>query len=240
MRPPTRPHPPLRSATVLLAAVLGAAGCGGPGRPRPADVPAAPAGAAAPAPPTGPQPDASGPAGLDGVVPIGYAQSPRGAAAAATSYLSTLHRLVFLDQAGRETALRRMAAAGAAAVIRDGLEAMRALDQLLDETPSTDPQPKTLLREVPIAYRVGPGDDHQVRVDVWSVGVVLIGGRSAASEVWSTNSVQLVWEQGDWHVAWWGRTPGPVPAAGRQEPTPPDRVLHAVAGWEGYRYVPGT
>ncbi|MGH9010240.1 MAG: hypothetical protein ACRDYF_10400 [Acidimicrobiia bacterium] len=225
---------------MLLAAVLGVGACGGQGRSRPADVGEVPAGAVAPAPPTGPQPDAPGPTGLDGDVPIGYAPSPAGAAAAATSYLSTLHRLVFVDQAGRETALRRMAAAGADAVVRDGLEAMRALDQLLDEAKSTDPQSRTLLREVPIAYRVGQGNDHQVRVDVWSVGVVLIGGRSAASEVWSTNSVQLVWEQGDWHVAWWGRASGPVPAAGRQEPTPPDQVLQAVAGWEGYRYVPGT
>jgi hypothetical protein len=65
-----------------------------------------------------------------------------------------------------------------------------------------------------------------------------VEGRTEATEVWSTNSVGLVWEAGDWRVAWWVRASGPVPASTREAPTPSEAVLRAVAGWKGFQHAP--
>jgi hypothetical protein len=238
----------LRSAWVLVGGVAIAVGviAFARGGDRSARIPrsgarATGAVAVAPAPPVvARSSDSPGPAGSDGVVPVGFARTAAGAAAAATSYLSAMHRLVLLNDGERELALRRMAVPGADAVVTGGMEALRGLDAVVADARTAQQGARLLLREVPIAYRVGPVDTDRARVDVWSVAVVLIEGRTQASEVWATTTVDLAWAAGDWRLAAWSRAAGPVPAAGRTEPTPSDRLLAAIDGWEGYRYVPSS
>lgn len=232
----------LIGAAGVLSAIVVVASCGreGGGRqPAPAGggVGTHPAEASVPVSPD--RGGGTGPSSEEGIVPVGYAHTEAGAAAAATAYLATLQRLVFSDNVLRETALRRMAAASAPSVVEGGLAALQAVDRLLGAAREKNPDARAFLSEIPIAYRVQRGPDDAARqVDVWSLAVFAVEGRTEATEVWSTNSVGLIWEAGDWRVAWWVRASGPVPAAAREAPTPSDEVLRAVAGWKGFRHAP--
>ena len=185
--------------------------------------------------------DGAGPTSHDGIVPMGHARGEAGAAAAANAYLATLQQLAFSDHAARETALRRMAAASATDVVDSGLAALRAVDAFLDDAREQHSEAEAFLREMPVAYRVRAGaGDTEAQVDVWSLAVFLGDGRTDAAEVWSTNSVGLVWEADDWRVKWWVRASGPVPAGAREKLSLSGGVLRAVAGWKGIDHASET
>ena len=237
---------PLLGVIGLTVAVLAVVALGGDEDPvldpLPEDVAVPTEGVVAPAPPVVPASFRSGPgpARSDGGVPVGFARSPDGAAAAASSYLSTLHGLVLLDPVQREAAVRRMAAPSADSLVNQAMESMEALDLILAEARTELPGARVLLREVPVAYDVEQFDPARARVACWSVGIVLIEGRTLATEVWSTNTVELVWEQDDWRVWSWARKPGPVPAVTGDGASDPTQLLSAIEGWEGFRYVPSS
>lgn len=206
----------------------------------PADEAVAVDGVVAPPPPVVPASSGPGPASSEGGVPVGFARSPDGAAAAASSYLSALHGLALRDPLERETTVRRIAAPGAEDVVDQTLESMEALDLILAEARVELPGARVLLREVPVAYDVEQFDPDRARVACWSLGLVLVEGRTQATEVWSTNTVELVWEEDDWRVWSWSRQPGPVPAVTTDGATEPAQLLSTIEGWEGFRYVPSS
>ena len=231
----------MRAAWLLAGAlVLGACGGGGPT--------AAPSrhddAAIAPAPPVTPAGGRSsagpGPSGIEAGVPVGYERNRDGAAAAATTYLSTLHQLIGSGEAERRAALDVLTANGADAVVDEATSAFATLDQVVAQARSTTPNARLFLREVPMAYTVGRFTDDRAQVEVWSLGVVIVEGVTQATEVWSTNTVELVWEGDDWKVWSWNRRPGPQPSLATSTPIPATQVLDAIDGWEGYRYVPAS
>jgi hypothetical protein len=169
---------------------------------------------------------------------VGYARSAAGAAAAATQFLGTLSRLVHWDVSAREAALRRIAAPSAAGVVDGGLAALGAVDRLVADARTRRPGARMLLTDVPVAYRVEQVGRDTARVDVWSVGLVLVEGATDATEVWSTSSLDLIWSEGDWRVAQWSRASGPAPAVRPSTPARPDDVLAAVGDWRGFRHDP--
>ena len=229
----------MRAAWVLVAvALLGACGGGGAGHEASRDGDAT----GAPAPPVAPASADRGPgptATADGV-PVGYEQSTDGAAAAATTYLSTLHQLVAAGEAERRTALGVLSAEGADAVAEEATAAFATLDDVLSRARATTPDARLFLREVPMAYTVSRFTDTRAQVEVWSVGIVIVEGATQATEVWSTNTVELVWEDGDWKVWSWARRAGPQPSLATTTAVPATQVLDAIDGWEGYRYVPAA
>lgn len=171
---------------------------------------------------------------------MGYERNRDGAAAAATTYLSTLHQLIGSGDAGRRAALDVLTASGADAVVDEATSAFATLDQVVAKARATTPNARLFLREVPMAYTVGRFTDDRAQVDVWSLGVIIIEGATQATEVWSTNTVELVWESDDWKVWSWNRRPGPQPSLATSSPVPATQVLDAIDGWEGYRYVPAS
>lgn len=217
-----------------MAALTIAVGCGNGGGGK---EPAGNGGLAAPPPPLIEE-DRAGPTTNRGGVPAGFARTKPGAAAAATSYLSALHGLVDADVEARVHALEAIAARGADAVVNDALAGLDELDALVGEARQLVATPRIYLRDVPFAYSVEQFSAERARVAIWSVGVVVIEGKSEATEVWSTNVVDLVWED-DWRVWAWQRKPGPTPAAAPAEVTPPATLLDQVTGWDGFRYEVG-
>jgi hypothetical protein len=185
-------------------------------------------------------PDGPGPRSTDGVVPVGFARNQPGAASAATSYISTLQSLVLVGRGEREAAVRRMVAPGSDPVVDQAVDGLAFLDRVVADARASLPGARVLVRDVPVAYTVAPFDADRARVRVWSVGIVLIEGRTEATEVWSTNTVDLAWKEGDWRVAAWARAAGPTPANSLDAATPPTAVLAAIDGWEGFRYVPSS
>ncbi|HUP70326.1 MAG TPA: hypothetical protein VM142_10990 [Acidimicrobiales bacterium] len=207
----------------------------------PARVAPAVSGSAVPAPPLGASAaDNPGPRTSDAGVPVGFARSENGAVAAATTYLSSLHGLALGEAGARERAVRRMAADAAPGIVDQTIASMVFLDTVVGEARAALPSARAFLREIPVAYRLSRFDPARAEVEVWSLGIVLIEGRTQATEVWSTNLVELAWEGDDWRLWSWSRTPGPVPAVSLDAPTDPAEVLAAINGWEGYRYVPST
>lgn len=184
--------------------------------------------------------DGSGPRATDGMVPVGFARNESGAASAATSYISTLQSLVLVGRGEREAAVRRMVAPGSGPVADQAVDGLAFLDRVVADARDALPGARVLVRDVPVAYTVAPFDAERARVRVWSVGIVLIEGRTEATEVWSTNTIDLAWKEGDWRVAGWTRAAGPTPATGLASATPPTAVLAAIDGWEGFRYVPSS
>ena len=236
----------MRAAWLLAGAlVLGACGgSGGSGRPT-----ASPTGAGdthvAPAPPVTPAPgegssSGPGPSRSEAGVPVGFQRNRDGAAAAATTYLSTLHQLLASGEADRRAALKVLTAGGADAVISEATTAFATLDHVVAQARATTPNARLFLREVPMAYTVSRLTEDRAQVEVWSLGVIIIEGVTQATEVWSTNTVELVWESGDWKVWSWDRQPGPQPSLATSTPVPAAQVLDAIQGWEGYRYVPAS
>ena len=230
----TRARIGLGVAAVIAVAAGSAASCGGerraapwpPGQASPAVTSASVAGAEA------------GPRGVEAGVPVGYSRNEAGAAAAATQFLATLSRLVYSDGRAREAALRRIADPSAPNVVDSGVGALAAVDRLIADARVRRPNARVLLTDVPVAYRVDRVSADTAQISVWSVGLVLVEGATEASEVWSTNSVDLIWSAGDWRVARWHRASGPAPAVGRSTPAPPNEVLAAIGDWKGFRHDP--
>ncbi len=231
-------------AACLLAGALVLGACGGGGSPTAAPPRHADA-AIAPAPPVTSaagdhSPAGPGPSRTEAGVPVGYTRNGDGAAAAATTYLSTLHQLIGSGEAGRRAALDVLTAKGADAVVDEATSAFATLDYVVAQARATTPNARLFLREVPMAYTVGRFTDDRAQVEVWSLGVIIIEGATQATEVWSTNTVELVWEGDDWKVWSWNRHPGPQPSLATSTPVPAAQVLDAIQGWEGYRYVPAS
>lgn len=231
----------MRAAWVLIPVLLLGA-CGGSGGT--SEPPGQGDAAVAPAPPVEPASDdrarGPGPSATDRGVPVGYEQSRDGAAAAATTYLSTLHQLVALGETERRAALGVLTADGADAVVDEATAAFTTLDNVVSQARTTAPDARLFLREVPMAYTVGRFSETRAQVEVWTVGVVIVEGATQATEVWSTNTVELVWEDGDWRVWSWARQAGPQPTLASAPAVSATEVLDAIEGWEGYRYVPAS
>lgn len=182
-------------------------------------------------------PPATAAARADSGAAAAFGRDRRGAAAAAVSHLGVLPGLVEADAAERERVLAELSAPGSAGVAERMLEGLATLDRAVAEARAALPGARVLVREVPVSYTVAAHDSSRARVAVWSVGVVLIEGRTDAREVWSTNTVELVWADG-WKVWAWSRAPGPVPAAGTDAPSTPAAVLAAVGDWEELHHAP--
>ncbi|MDQ3570037.1 MAG: hypothetical protein M3396_05305 [Actinomycetota bacterium] len=227
---------------VSVALTLANRGSSSPRTPPAGPVPAVGAPAPSPMQPgaDGAGLNGSGPRTTDGMVPVGFARNESGAASAATSYISTLQSLVLVGRGEREAAVRRMVAPGSAPVVDQAVDGLAFLDRVVADARDALPGARVLVRDVPVAYTVSPFDAERARVRVWSVGIVLIEGRTEATEVWSTNTVDLAWKEGDWRVAGWTRAAGPTPATGLATATLPTAVLAAIDGWEGFRYVPSS
>lgn len=228
----------MRAAAVFLAGGVLLAACGGGGSStaapdtddRVSPPPPVVAGSEAVANP--------GPTSTEGLVPVGFAHSRDGAVAAATSYLSTLHQFVARAPDERRAALDTIAADGADALVDDALAAFEVFDDIVVDARASLPEARVLLREVPVAYTLTQYTDDRARVEVWSLGLLVVESVTQATEVWSTNEVELVWTGDDWRVWSWRRSPGPQPAVGAVDATSATEVLDAVADWEGFRYVP--
>jgi hypothetical protein len=197
----------------------------------------------APAPSNSPSrlpgvPTGAAPAHSSDLVVGGFARSEAGAVAAATSYLATIAELIDASPGERQTTLTRIAAPDAPTVVSDALQGLDIVDASVADARTVLPTARVLIRDAPLAYQVVGFTPDRARVGVWSVGIVLVEGRTDATEVWSTSTIELVWIEGDWRVSSWSRSPGPTPAAASTATTPPSVLLDTVDGWGSYGHVP--
>ena len=144
---------------------------------------------------------------LDGA-PTGFTRTTAGARAAAIAYTATLsQRLLYLDPEDAEAAVRAVAADASADTLAgdalDGLEAAR--------TPLAEGTGATWWIVEPLAAKVEAYATDRARLSVWLVRVLSRQGVVVPQASWVTETVELVWEDGDWRLWSDTSTPGPTP-----------------------------
>ena len=192
----------------------------------------------APAPVAGSAPDA-GPRAVEAGVPVGYARTGPGAAAAATAYLSVAaESLLLMDARARDAAVRRMLVPGASSETVASVLGDPALLERVRKAASTSGTPRAVLRNLPVAYRVDAVSEHRARVRVWAAAVWSIAGVGGPGEAWTTTSLELEGVDADWRL--WSLTSqeGPTPATTSGPVAGTDELIAALAGFSSYRYGP--
>ncbi len=164
--------------------------------------------AAAPAATASPEAVGPGPAREVDGAPAGFARTRAGARAAAIAYTATLsQRLLYLEPAAAEAAVRAVASdASEDALVVDALDSLDAA-----RTPLTEGSGATWWIVEPLAVKVEAFSTDRARMSVWLVRVLSRQGVVVPQTSWVTETVELVWEDGDWRLWSDTSTPGPTP-----------------------------
>jgi hypothetical protein len=164
-------------------------------------------------------------------VPVGYAHTRAGARTAAARYVTTGQTMLDAGPASAGDAVRKMAAARTADVqVDEVIGRLAALSAKL--AAGTGP---VRYWQAALATRLDAYGPRRVRVAVWNVGVLSRRDVAAPQAGWSTSTLQLVWERGDWKVASERVRSGPTPMLNLgAHPSIPDRFtadLHGFDAW---------
>ncbi|MFE7528083.1 hypothetical protein ACFU7Y_20545 [Kitasatospora sp. NPDC057542] len=168
------------------------------------------------------------PAGLrlvDGV-PLGYTNSREGAVAAAINYELARSSVAYLtDGQVRERILKAiMTSEAAPSQLKDDNDAASKLASAFGLTAGGSEQ--LIARASPLGSRVASYSPQVATVSVWMCGVVGVASANAplpVSASWSTYTLVLVWQNGDWKVSSIAAANGPTPLQTTgQKPTPVD------------------
>ena len=172
-----------------------------------------------------------GPRTVTAGVPVGYAHTGAGARAAAARYVTTGQTMLDAGPALAGDAVRAMAASRTAdAQVDDVIGRLAALRAKL--AAGSGP---VWYWQAALATRLDDYRSRRARVAVWSVGVLSRRDVAAPQAGWSTSTLQLVWERGDWKVASELVRSGPTPMLNLgAHPSTPDRFavdLHCFDAW---------
>ena len=153
-------------------------------------------------------PAATGPTREVDGAPAGFARNRDGAQAAAIAYTATLsQRLLYLEPAAAEAAVRAIAASASVDTItRDVLAGLQAVRE-----PLASGTGATWWVVEPLAAKVEAHTTDRARISVWMVRVLSRPGVVVPQSSWVTETVELVWEDGDWRLWSDESTPGPTP-----------------------------
>lgn len=173
-----------------------------------------------------------GPARVEAGVPVGYQQTIEGAQAAALRYVAVLGGPLMLDSTRRDLALAAASRDGqptpdivARWASRPNVERVTGVQEALR---SGSP---LVAAAAPVMSRVTAYAEGTATVAVWATAVLGTERLGTLDQSWSTETVTLRWA-GDWKLAAYESTPGPVPAL-RQAVTPLTEALSATAGMAG-------
>jgi hypothetical protein len=144
---------------------------------------------------------------VDGA-PAGFARTRAGARAAAIAYTAMLsQRLLYFEPAAAAAAVSAVAAsASEATLVADALEGLEAA-----RTPLAEGTGATWWVVEPLAVKVEAYATDRARLLVWLVRVLSRQGVVVPQTSWVTETVELVWEDGDWRLWSDTSTPGPTP-----------------------------
>lgn len=191
-------------------------------------------GASTPSPPPESRPEEllPGPTRVEAGVPVGYPHTRQGAQAAALRYVAVLGGPLMLDTARRDLAL--------VAVSHDGQPrtdvaarwaARPSIERVTGVQDAVRSGAPVVAAAAPVMSRVTSYDGGTARVTVWTTAVLGTERLGTLDQSWSTETVTLRWA-GDWKLAAYESSPGPVPAL-RQAVTPLSEAVAATAGMTG-------
>jgi hypothetical protein len=162
--------------------------------------------------------------------PSGFERSRAGARSAALAYTTTLaQRLLYLEPDDAAVAIRAVTAQASA----DAITA-KAVDELRTaRKPLASGTGATWWVVQPLAARIDAYEPDRARISVWLVHVLSRRGVAVPQSSWSTESVELVWERGDWRLWASTSTAGPTPVLdGSDMPANAAQLDGQLAGFE--------
>ncbi len=176
---------------------------------------------------------------VDGV-PVGYAHSQAGAVEAAVNYqIARSSAKYFTDTATRHKIIAAMATSGA----RDQLTSNddTGMKQVLSSLGISDANADTLVaRAAAMGTKTDSYTDQVATVEVWMAGLVGTTSKNAplpVSSSWTTYTLTLQWQDGDWKLASVNSVNGPTPVSTGSEPSSVDDFRTADRDFDAPPYV---
>lgn len=176
-------------------------------------------------------PEPVGPASQHRGVSVGWSRDGAGATAAAIDRVRSIETIATAGPLERSDLIAVLATQR----FRELLTAStnRQLDDLLFSLGGRGYAPSDLTwLEYPLTVNVDADTADAATVEVWSVSVVMVEGGSVARQMWHTDTLSLVWQDGDWKVDGWDSTPGPTPGLGSEVELSNLADVDAVGGWQ--------
>jgi hypothetical protein len=138
-------------------------------------------------------------------------------------------RLLYLEPKAAEAALRALAAdAFADTLTADAMKGLQAA-----RAPLASGTGATWWAVSPLAVKVEAFGPSRARLTVWLVRVLSREGVVVPQSSWVTETVELVWERGDWRLWSDSSTPGPTPVLdGSDVPASAAEFDTALTGFE--------
>lgn len=193
--------------------------------------------APAPRPPSGGQAGV-GPAREQAGVPVGYARSEEGAAAALLNYSVVLARLVLEPPAERQAALRLLATPEFAQRTATQLDRARAAAEQGPLGAALRGEGTAVFRGGPLGFRVVKATRDEAAVDTWAFGLVAATSGLEPRMTFQTSTSTLRWVDGDWKLAASRSRPGPAPAVDEDAQVSGRAFVDSVGRLRELRYAP--
>jgi len=144
-------------------------------------------------------------------VPVGYARSSEGAAAALLNYSVVLSRLLLESPDRRSAALDVLATPEFATVTTRQLQRARVAADEGPLGPALRGDGNAVYRGGPLGFRVVRFSRDEAVVDTWAFGVVAADPGLDPQMTFQTATSTLVWRGGDWKLAASRSQAGPAP-----------------------------
>lgn len=189
-------------------------------------------------PPAGPSVREPGPTrSVDGV-PVGYARTREGAAAALLNYGVVLSRLLLEPPAERRVALRVLGTPDFAATTERTLARAREAAEQGPLGPALRGEATAVYRGGPLGYRVTRFNPDEAVVDTWAFGLAATTSGLAPRMAFQTTTTTLVWRDGDWKLAASDSRPGPAPSVDPDQHVSGRAFVEGVGQLRELRYAP--
>jgi len=164
------------------------------------------------------------------------AHTRAGAVAAAARSITAFAGHVLLEAAQLRTVVARIAGRASRARLTKAFEEASAQTRAKLGA-DTVPRPVIVLRAVPVGYRLEHYSSDRATVAVWYVGIVGSGATVQPQQSWRTQTVSLVWEDGDWKVSSFASSAGPTPALATPETEAPGELFTAIPSFTPFQHA---
>jgi hypothetical protein len=224
-------------AALALANRLGGSGSGGNGGGSAAAGGGSVDAASTPTAPSGTAPVSTA---TDGIA-TGYHDDAEGAQSAAVNYSVALGSSGMYTDATRHQIVQTVTDPAVTASLQATMDAsFTVAAKNLDLSNGVAPAGLTFVsRPVPVGSKLDAFTPADATVEVWTnslIGLAGTGSTTPVTSFWYTLTVRLHWV-GDWKVASFSQTDGPVPVSGNQTVSTPGAISGAVNQFGGFRYA---
>jgi hypothetical protein len=171
-------------------------------------------------------------------VPVGYARSREGAAAALLNYSVVLSRLLLEDPARRGAALRAMGTTRFAKDMAPRLQRARAAAERGPLAPALAGRATAVYRGGPLGYGITTFTAERAVIETWAYGLAATSDGLAPRMTFQSATSTLVWQHGDWKLDATESRPGPTPIVAATDRVSGQTFVDGTGRLQELRYAP--